>query len=74
MIAAARPKARENLRFVQMDINHLSFSAVFDVIFSNAALHWVKNHERLYANGQITPRQWADSIQFCRRGELFPFF
>ncbi len=48
MIAAAQPKARENLRFVRMDINSLSFSGEFDVAFSNATLHWVKDHQRLY--------------------------
>jgi len=50
MIEAARPKARENLRFMLMDINHLRFSAEFDVVFSNATLHWVKDHRRLYQN------------------------
>jgi trans-aconitate methyltransferase len=48
MIDAAKPKARENLRFVLMDINALEFSSEFDVIFSNATLHWVKDHTRLY--------------------------
>ena len=48
MIAAAQPKACENLRFVRMDINSLSFSEEFDVAFSNATLHWVKDHQRLY--------------------------
>jgi trans-aconitate 2-methyltransferase len=48
MIEAAQPKARENLRFIRMDINDLDFSEEFDVIFSNATLHWVKDHWRLY--------------------------
>lgn len=48
MIDAAQPKARENLSFVCMDINCLDFSAEFDVIFSNATLHWLKDHGRLY--------------------------
>jgi trans-aconitate methyltransferase len=48
MIDAARPKARENLRFVLMDIGDLEFAAEFDVVFSNATLHWVKDHRRLY--------------------------
>ena len=30
-----------NLRFVKMDARKLSFCAEFDVVFSNAALHWV---------------------------------
>ena len=48
MIDAARSKVRENLSFAHMDINDLDFSAEFDVIFSNATLHWVKDHRRLY--------------------------
>ena len=48
MIDAALPKSRENLRFVLMDINALEFFAEFDVVFSNATLHWVKDHTRLY--------------------------
>jgi len=50
MIDAARPKARKNLRFLLMDINDLSFAAQFDVVFSNATLHWVKDHKRLLRN------------------------
>jgi len=48
MIDAAVPKSRENLRFLLMDINVLDFSSEFDAIFSNATLHWVKDHRRLY--------------------------
>ena len=50
MIATALAKERKNLRFVLMDINDLAFSAEFDVVFSNATLHWVKDHRRLYQN------------------------
>jgi len=50
MIDAARPKSRGNLRFLVMDINDLSFSGGFDAAFSNATLHWVKDHRRLYGS------------------------
>ncbi len=33
-----------NLSFEVMDACNLSFESCFDVVFSNAALHWVKNH------------------------------
>ncbi len=33
-----------NLSFVQMDARQLDFIQYFDVVFSNAALHWVKDH------------------------------
>ncbi len=50
MIDAARPKARKNLRFLLMDINEIDFVGEFDVVFSNATLHWVKDHKRLLRN------------------------
>ena len=50
MIDAARPRERANMRFILMDIEHFDFVDEFDVIFSNATLHWVKNHRRLLLN------------------------
>jgi len=34
-----------NLSFKVMDASNLSFEECFDVVFSNAALHWVRNHK-----------------------------
>ncbi len=50
MIDAAIPKAKENLRFLLMDINDLNFDKQFDIVFSNATLHWVKDHKKLLRN------------------------
>jgi trans-aconitate 2-methyltransferase len=50
MIAAARAREKPNLRFVLMDIADLDYEAEFDVVYSNAALHWVKAHEPLLAH------------------------
>jgi len=47
MIAAAKKLEGGNLRFEILDINDLAFEGEFDVAFSNAALHWVKDHDRL---------------------------
>jgi trans-aconitate methyltransferase len=33
-----------------MDINELNYVGQFDVVFSNATLHWVKDHQRLLRN------------------------
>jgi len=33
-----------NLDFLQMDMRELSFESAYDVVFSNAALHWVSDH------------------------------
>ncbi|RTZ99104.1 MAG: SAM-dependent methyltransferase [Deltaproteobacteria bacterium] len=38
------PDKYSNLSFRQMDARYLSFDGTFDIVFSNAALHWVKNH------------------------------
>jgi trans-aconitate methyltransferase len=75
MIAAAQPKARQNLRFVRMDINTLSFSSEFDVVFSNATLHWVKDHERLYANvGRLLCPGGRIRFNFAAEGNCSHFF
>lgn len=50
MIEAALPKERNNLYFRRLDIKHLDFVEEFDVVFSNATLHWVKDHKRLFRN------------------------
>lgn len=50
MIKTARKICRNNLDFIHMDINNLHFSNEFNIIFSNAALHWIKDHNRLLRN------------------------
>ncbi|MDD4170144.1 MAG: methyltransferase domain-containing protein [Desulfotomaculaceae bacterium] len=50
MIETAKELEGYNLSFAVQDINDLPFSNEFDLIFSNAALHWVKNHEMLLHN------------------------
>ncbi len=50
MIQTAQNICRDNLAFVRMDINNLHFSNEFNIIYSNAALHWIKDHKRLLQN------------------------
>lgn len=50
MIEAAQSHQAENLSFKVRDINGLDFENEFDIIFSNATLHWIKNHEALLGN------------------------
>lgn len=50
MIQTAMQNKRDNLDFIQMDINEMDYTNEFDVIYSNAALHWVKDHIRLIRN------------------------
>src|SRR5664279_2812486 len=48
MIAAASQWARTNLRFELREINQIDSQDEFDVLFSNSALHWVKDHRSLF--------------------------
>ena len=47
---AKKYNAGANVRFELLDINTIDFKSEFDLIFSNATLHWVKDHGRLLRN------------------------
>ncbi len=47
MIETAQSYTSSNLSFQQLDVINIKFNKEFDVIFSNAVLHWVKDHEIL---------------------------
>ncbi len=47
MIETAKKIVNENLEFVHMDICKMNYNNEFDIIFSNAALHWIKDHNQL---------------------------
>jgi len=42
-------KNHSNLSFDLMDAKHLLYANKFDIVFSNAALHWEKNHQPIIA-------------------------
>jgi trans-aconitate methyltransferase len=50
MIDVAGTRATGNLSFCLMDINHWTLADRFDLIFSNATLHWILDHGVLLAN------------------------
>jgi trans-aconitate methyltransferase len=51
MIETARKDhAGANMRFELLDINAIDFESEFDLVFSNATLHWVKDHRMLLKN------------------------
>lgn len=50
MIETAKKCEKSNLSFTCLNIDDLDYENSFDIIFSNAALHWVKDHQRLLAN------------------------
>ncbi len=68
MIDAARPKQCDNLQFLAMDIDEMGFENEFDVVFSNAALHWVKDHCLLLRNVKRALRP-SGRIRFQFAGE-----
>jgi trans-aconitate 2-methyltransferase len=75
MIAAANPKQKANLRFLLMDIDELEFKNEFDVIYSNATLHWVKDHRHLLTNVfQALRRGGILRFNFAADGNCSSFF
>ena len=56
MVAFARqsfpPESYANLTFEQMDAGRITFENQFDVIFSNATLHWIKDHRAVLGGVQ----------------------
>ncbi len=47
MIEAAGQIQESNLSFALLNVNEMEFVGKYDLIFSNAALHWVKDHADL---------------------------
>lgn len=47
MIKEARTRNRFNVTFVKSDILDMNYRDEFDLVFSNAALHWVRDHEKV---------------------------
>jgi trans-aconitate methyltransferase len=76
MIDTAKKLTKANLLFRLMDITKIVFENEFDLIFSNATLHWIKNHGKLLndcysalkSNGMIRFNFAGDgnSFQFIR--------
>ena len=49
------PELIPNLRFEQADASDLPFNEEFDVVFSNAVLHWVIDHQPGAARDLVGP-------------------
>ena len=75
MIQKAAEHRRDNLRFIQMDIRRMNFENEFDVILSNAALHWVKDHVRLLGQAQRALKSGGVILwNFAGEGNCSNFF
>jgi trans-aconitate 2-methyltransferase len=75
MINTARLKERTNLHFILMDIDDLEFIEQFDVIFSNATLHWIRDHKQLLRNVRSALRKDGRlRFNFAGDGNCLHFF
>ena len=50
MLEAARDKCTPNMAVQRLDITDLDFESAFDIVFSNASLHWVHDHTAVLRN------------------------
>ena len=75
MIETAKEHEAENLEFLLMDIDKLDFKMKFDLIFSNATLHWIKDHKKLW--NSVTELLYPNGIvrfNFAADGNCSNFF
>lgn len=75
MIDTARQHEARNLRFLLMDINKMPFSWEFDLLFSNATLHWILDHRSLLEKAHRALRAGgALRFNFAGEGNCSRFF
>ena len=58
-----------------MDINNIQLDEKFDLIFSNAALHWIKDHGKLWDSVEKILNPWSTvRLSFAADGNCSNFF
>jgi trans-aconitate 2-methyltransferase len=69
MLAQAIPRSSERLTFRQADVREIEDFSAYDLVFSNAALQWVPNHEGLLSRvlNQLRPGSQI-AVQVPKRG------
>lgn len=73
--SAEKTHKAQNLRFELKDIEIIDFADEFDVVFSNATLHWVRDHNRLLANVyQSLKAEGILRFNFAADGNCAAFF
>lgn len=73
MISTAKSTLRDfgNVEFFKTDLTYLELSEKVDVIFSNAVLHWIPDHFRLFSNFKKILRENGELLIQCGgRGNL----
>jgi trans-aconitate methyltransferase len=75
MINVAKEKESDNLEFALMDINNINLNQKFDIIFSNATLHWIKNHNKLWDSiNKLLKPNGIIRLNFASDGNCSYFF
>lgn len=75
MIQTAEKCAKNNLEFVYRDINTMNYKNEFDIVFSNAALHWIKDHHQLLKNSFTALKSHGAILwDFAGNGNCSNFF
>ncbi len=75
MINTAKKIERANLSFKIININEINFEEKVDLIFSNAALHWVKDHKKLLKNCfRALKSNGILRFNFAKEGNCINFF
>lgn len=59
------PKKNPNLEFHVMDAREIQFAHQFDLVFSNAALHWVDDHEAILRGAALALKTGGRLVVSC---------
>ena len=75
MIETAKSHKTENMELTLLNIDEMNFDNEFDVVFSNATLHWVLDHKKLQKNiySALKPNGFM-RIQLAGDGNCSNFF
>ena len=75
MINTAKEVESFNLSFQLLSINDIDFIDEFDIIFSNATLHWVIDHKKLITNSyKALKKEGIVRFNFAGDGNCSTFF
>ena len=75
MIEAAKKLTKPNLQFKLKDINTLNYDEAFDLVFSNATLHWIRNHDQLLEQTfRCLRKKGSARLNFAADGNCSHFF
>lgn len=75
MIDAAKKLKGSNLQFKLMNINDMKFKEKFDLVFSNQALHYIKDHNKLLNNcNEVLNYKGKIRFSFAGEGNCHNFY